>query len=97
MDGKPDSLLSRIRPQYPVADMPGDEEMIAGLEIDLPAIIETQRGASRNEQNPLLRLLIVPETLGRGMAPGDDPLDPEGLCPQDLLDKLFLRTGGDIC
>jgi len=88
MDGEPDRLLSRIRPLHPVADMPGNEEMIAGLEIDLPAVIKTQRGASRNEQNPLFRLLIAPETLGRSLATGDDPLDPKGLRPQDLLNSL---------
>jgi hypothetical protein len=88
MDGKPYRLLFRIRPLHPVADMPGNEEMITGFEINLPAVIETQRGISRNEQDPLLRLLIVPETLGRGLAPGDDPLDPEGLRPQDLLNSL---------
>src|SRR5450756_704292 len=88
MDGKPDCLLSRIGPLHSVADMPGNEEMIAGFEIDLPAVIETQRGVSRNEQDPLLCLLIIPETLGRGLAPGDDPLDPEALCPQDFFKSL---------
>jgi len=66
MDGKPDRLLFRIRPLHAVADMTGNEEMIAGLEIDLPAIIAQRyllffvgsfsqrlkpcRGLSRDEQ-----------------------------------------------
>ena len=94
MDGKPDRLQFRIRPLYPVADMLGNEEMVAGLEIDLPAVIETQRGVSRNEQDPLLGLLIVPKTRGRVLPPGDDPLDPEGLRPQDLLNSLPGRLRG---
>lgn len=64
MDGEPDRLQFRIRPLHPVADMPGDEEVIAGFEIDLPAVVEAKRGASRDEQHPLLGLLIVPETRG---------------------------------
>ena len=94
MDGKPDRLLFRLRPLHAVPDMPGDEEVIAGFEIDLPAVVEAKRGASRNEQDPLLRLLIVPETRGRGLAPGDDPLDPEGLRPQDLLKNLIRHLRG---
>ena len=65
MDGEPDRLQFRIRPLHPVADMPRDENMIAGFQIDPSAVFETKRGASRDEQDPLLGLLIVPETLGR--------------------------------
>jgi hypothetical protein len=55
--------------------------------------LESQPGRPLQEQDPLVRLLIVPEALGRGVALGDDPLDAEAKCAQKRLDEFLGQIG----
>ena len=88
MDGEPDRFPFGIRLLHPVANMPGNEEMIPGLEIDRFALFKAKCGASRDKKHPFIRLLVVPETRWRCLPSGDNPLHPEGPRPQDLLNSL---------
>jgi hypothetical protein len=96
MNGKPDRFSLRIGPLDAVAAMPGDEDVVAGLESYLPAVEKAKGCASFHQQDPLIRLLVIPEAGGRRLALGDDPLDPEGFPPEELRKDLFRHLTGNI-
>lgn len=89
-------LLIRVRPLHAVALMPGDQEEIARCERDLPAVVETQGGASLHHQHPLIPLLVLPEARRRCLPPRDDPFDPEGVRPEDLPDNFLRHHPRDV-
>ena len=70
-----------------------DEEGVPGREAGFPAVREFHLAGPREDGEPLVLLLVVPEA-GRGAVPArDDALDPRaGPLPED--GKLLLRAEG---
>ena len=89
MNGQPDSRFARRRPFDSVPSAGGDVDPVAGLQID-HFIFEAESGGAAEKDDPFGLRLIVPETLGRGLAVRNYPLDPAVCRGRESLDK-FLR------
>ena len=74
MHRQPDGWLVRRRPCHAVPLMGGDVDVVAGLHLE-DAIFELKSSRALQHGDPFVLILIVPKTLGRGMAVGDDPFN----------------------
>ena len=79
---------------HPVADMAGQEDLIAASEMEAPAVGVFEFSLAFENHYPFVLILVVPCS-GRGaMAVGEDAFDPcaSRLAEQDL--NLFFRRKG---
>ena len=65
-------------------------EIVAGIERHFFRLtFETQACRALQQENPFSLVLIVPETFGRGVTAGYDPLHAQCACDQKIVDKLL--------
>lgn len=94
MDGEPYSGRLGLGPVDAVADVRGDFQPVAGLELDaLIAVLEAQYGGAGEQHHELIVELVVPEAGGARLAGRDDALDACTVRPDQRV-ELFLLPGG---
>ena len=74
MQRQPDRGLIRCRPFDSVLFVGRDIHEIPRLQLD-GLVLETESCCSCEYTDPLVLILVVPESIGRGLAVGDDSLD----------------------
>ncbi len=97
MHGQPDRVASGFGPLDPVLEAGLDVQIIARFQDENPILpLYPQTGASRDQQDKFVLLLIVPEPFRRGLPPGDDPFDPDLSSRAQSLHKFFRKLPGDL-
>src|SRR4051812_22798511 len=81
MHGEPDRWFAGGGPLDPVPAMGWDVDERARPQFDRLPALESQAGRPLQQKDPFVALLVVPESLGRGVAQRDDPLDADARRP----------------
>ena len=79
----------------------GNVEENTWQQVDRLLLFKSESGRPRQKQHPLLRLLIVPEALGRSVPEGDDSLDADNGSVEKRLNEFLRKVcrdfGKQIC
>ena len=83
---------------HAVAFVCRDQETISRSQQDtLGSLLEAQLGLSRQQGNPLVPFLVVPETRGRRMAYRQDPFEREAPPLEQSVEALSVFLCGKMC
>jgi hypothetical protein len=96
MQGQPYGGRLGVGPLHPVAAMGRDEEKVAGAQHPGSRfVLEAQPGAAGQKHHPLMGVLVVPLSRGRGLAGGDDALQAEMTGGKEDLENFLGDIRGD--
>ena len=63
--------------------------------ISITSVLESEPGRTLDKQHEFVFVLVVPESVGRGVAVGDDPLDAAVLGCDERLGEFVGKSGGE--
>ena len=93
---KPDGLPLSIRPDHPVFHMRRYFQPVPRAHVYFAPILEQQTRSALQQQHKLGPVLVVPDFLGRGVAPGDDSFDLDVLVFDQGFEEFFWEFVRDI-
>src|SRR6476620_7847011 len=73
-----------------------DQDMVAWTKVALALTVDPQTRRAGEEQDPFIMVLIVWFVCRRGLAGGNDPLDPHTLAQEQLGDDLLGCPRGKV-
>jgi hypothetical protein len=96
-NNKPDRRACGIGPFHPMPQMRLDVQIVSRFHYqDIVHSFNPEPGASLDDQDELILLLIVPERLRRRVPPRYDALDPHPVGRDKRFEEFIRQCSGDV-